>query len=90
MNIYILVDCDNEPICAFENKGHAIKEADESGCHVMTIPFHMKDKVILPVEPTICQNASCKHKTTESIGSEKWYEGLLVCKHCFKAMIGEA
>lgn len=38
--IYILVDCDGEAICAFTDKDVAIKEAKESGCDVEVIPLH--------------------------------------------------
>lgn len=46
---------------------------------------------LVPKVPTICQNASCKHKYTEPTGNEQWIDGLLVCCHCFnyieKAML---
>jgi hypothetical protein len=38
--IYILVDCDGETICAFADKETAIKEAEESGCDVEVITLH--------------------------------------------------
>jgi len=40
MEIYLLVDCDGEPICAFRDQDKAIDEAESSGCKWIRLELH--------------------------------------------------
>ena len=40
--IYILVDCDGDAICSFEDQEEAIKEAKECGCDVEELRYITK------------------------------------------------
>jgi len=40
MDIYVLIDCDGDMICAFKDQDKAIKEAEDCGCEMVILELH--------------------------------------------------